>query len=90
MGQISIDELQPFISQNVGVTIYDETWSDQSPFRSEKVEKVELCPSSTHLRIYFNQLHFFAIPLTSQVTLTDSKWMAVDEKSGLHYVIKKE
>lgn len=86
---LNIDDLKPFISRDVGVSIYDKTWKDQSPLRSEKVTKVELCPSQTHLRIYLNRLHFFAVPRTSDVLITETKWTAFDEKSGLHYVIKR-
>ena len=89
MSLINREDVEPFISENVGVSIYDETWTDQSPFRSQKVHKVELCPNDTHLRIYFDQKRFFAVPRTSKVMVTESSWTAVDEESGLHYVIKK-
>jgi hypothetical protein len=88
VGLINIDDLKPFIYQDVGVSIYDETWTDQSPLRSKRVHKVELCPKNSHLRIYFDEKSFFAIPRTSKIEITESNWTAVDEASGLHYVIK--
>lgn len=91
MGELlNMDDLQPFIAEDVGVTIYDKSWTDQSAFRSEKITKVELCPSETHLRIYFNRLHFFAVPRDSEVNVTESEWSAFDKDSGLYYVIRRE
>ena len=90
MSLINREDVEPFISENVGVSIYDETWTDQSPLRSKKIEKVELCPNRTHLRIYFNQRSFFAIPRTAKVSITESTWIAFDNDSGLHYVLKRE
>lgn len=90
VSHINIKDVEPFISESVGVSIYDETWTDQSPLRSEKIEKVELCPNNTHLRIYFNQKNFFAIPRTANVSITESSWVAFDKDSGLHYVLKSE
>lgn len=90
MGLINIEDVRSFVSQDVGVTIYDKTWTDQSALRSQKVYKVELCPSSTHVRIFFDEKRFFAVPRTSEVEVTDSKWSAFDKESGLHYVIQSE
>jgi|GEM_PF-1152311 len=87
---INREDVGPFISKNVGVSIYDETWTDQSPLRTEKIEKVALCPSHTHLRIYFNEKNFFAIPRTANVSITEATWVAFDKESGLHYVLKRE
>jgi len=88
--RLNIDELQSFMSEPVGVTIYDETWADQTPFMSKKIEKAELCPDGTHLRIYFDPVRFFAVPLGSEVSITGAEWTAYDDKAGLHYVIMKE
>lgn len=89
MDVLNIDDLKSFISEDVGVTIYDQTWTDQSPLRSETVHKVEVCPQNSHIRIYFNEKKFFAVPKTSKVKITASSWTAVDEASGLHYVVKR-
>lgn len=90
MAQIQIESLNQFIATNVGITIYDDTWTDQSPLRSEKVKKVTYCPNETHIRVYFNERQFFAIPRTAKVTETSASWTAIDEEGGLHYVIQKE
>lgn len=90
MGVLNIEDLKPFIFQDVGVTIFDDTWTDQTPLQSKKVHKVELCPNNSHLRIYFDEKRFFAIPRTSDVEVTESSWTAFDQESRLHYVIKKE
>lgn len=87
--RLHIDELQPFMAGMVGVTIYDKTWSDQTPFVSKKIVKAELCPDGTHLRIYFDTVRFFAIPLNSDVSITESQWTAYDTQADLHYVIRK-
>lgn len=87
---INIEDVESFISKDVGVTIYDSTWTDQSPLKTQKVHKVELCPSETHVRIFFDEKRFFAIPRTSHVEKTNTTWTATDEESGLHYVIKNE
>lgn len=89
MSLLTIDDVRSFITQNVGITIYDQTWTDQSPLRSEKVSHVQLCPKETHLRVYFNERNFFAIPREAEVTKTKTKWSAFDEKSRLHYVIER-
>lgn len=90
MGLINIEDVEPFISKDVGVTIYDSTWADQSPLRTQKVHKVELCPNDTHVRIFFDEKRFFAVPRTSRVEVTNATWTATDEEAGLHYVIKNE
>src|SRR5699024_11390216 len=71
--RLNIDELQSFMSEPVGVTIYDETWADQTPFMSKKIEKAELCSDGTHLRIYFDPERFFAVPLGSEVSITGAE-----------------
>lgn len=90
MLEIQLEDLERFISENVGITIYDDSWADQSPLRSEKITNIALCPSETHIRVYFNDTHFFAIPRIAVVSATDTTWTAVDEAGGLHYVIQKE
>lgn len=89
MALLMIEDVTPFARENVGVTIYDETWTAQSPLRSEKISHVSYCPNETHLRIYFNERNFFAIPREAKVTTRDNKWTAYDEVSRLHYVIER-
>jgi len=89
MPLLKIEDVMPFITENVGVTIYDESWEAQSPLRKEKISHVALCPNETHLRVYFNERNFFAIPRESKIIKTNKKWEAYDEISRLHYVIER-
>lgn len=90
MDLINIENVERFISKGVGVSIYDDSWADQSPLQSKVVHKVEICPRDTHLRIYFDKKNFVAVPRTSEVVITETSWTAIDEETGLHYVIKSE
>src|SRR5690625_5913581 len=69
--ELNIDELQSFMSESVGVTIYDKSWADQTPFVSKKIEKAELCADCTHMRIYFEPVRFFDVTLTTAIASTD-------------------
>ncbi|KAA9022610.1 hypothetical protein [Niallia endozanthoxylica] len=89
MEHIKMEDLQPFISQKVMVAILDKDGEEQAPFVPKEIQKLELCPDHTHLRIYFDRRHFFAIPLTASVSLAENAWTAFDQQSQLYYVIKK-
>lgn len=89
MALLAIEDVKSLIRENVGVTIYDESWTAQSPLREEKIHHVSLCPNKSHLRIYFNERNFFAIPREAKVKTRDNKWIAYDEKSRLHFVIER-
>lgn len=89
MGHIKIEELQGFISVPVEVAITDEEGPDKAPFVPKKIKQVMLCPDQTHLKIYFDSVKFFAIPLTAQVTQTKAEWSAYDSISALRYTIRK-
>ncbi|MBS4209221.1 hypothetical protein KHA95_14250 [Bacillus sp. FJAT-50079] len=82
-------ELQPFLHTKVGVTIYDEEWEDKTPPIPKKIQKLAICPDGTHLRIYFDEHRFFAVPHTSKVTVSEREWIAFDQMANLHYVIRK-
>src|SRR5699024_12280231 len=94
--RLNIDELQSFMSEPVGVTIYDETWGDQTPFMSKKIEKAELSPGGTHLRIYVDQVRVFAVTLGGDVTITatwgtaygDNKAIPYEGRKGIDYSVK--
>lgn len=90
MEPIEMKILETFILQNAEVAILDEQGEDQAPFLQKKIAKTELCPDKTHLRIYFDRRTFFAVPLTAAVTMNDSEWTAVDQQTGLKYVIRRE
>src|SRR5699024_8767293 len=90
VGTIDMNELQSLLTRQVGVTIYDHTWEDKTPLMTKKIQDVRLCPDETHLRIYFDEQRFFAVPMTASVSSSDREWIAFDEKASLHYVIKKD
>lgn len=84
-----IKTLESFILGNVEVSILDEDGEDKAPFVKKEIIKTELCPDRTHLRIYFDRLQFFAVPLTAEIAISDEIWSAFDQQAGLTYVIKK-
>lgn len=89
MGHINFEHLQEFIKSPVEVSIQDEEGEERAPFVRKEIRKIELCPDQTHLRIYFDQRKFFAIPLESKVELVGSIWTATDMCNKLTYVIRK-
>ncbi|WP_342429832.1 hypothetical protein [Neobacillus sp. FSL H8-0543] len=89
MEPISIDELQRFVGESVEVIIQDAQVKDQAPILQKKVKKVQNCPDGTHIRFYFDNFYFLAVPLASNVSQTATAFSASDPKSGLTYTIKK-
>ena len=88
--QIKIEDLQSFCLDKVQVAILDKEGEAQAPFVSKTIQKLEVCPENTHLRIYFDHHTFFAIPLTSTVSRNENQWSAYDGQSGLRYIVRKE
>lgn len=84
-----IESLKSFLFENVEVSILDEDGEDKAPYVKKKISKTELCPDGTHLRIYFDRLQFFAVPLTAEVAMSEEVWSAIDQQAGLTYVVKK-
>jgi hypothetical protein len=89
VGHIKIEELQSFVAVPVEVAILDEEGGERAPFVSKTVKKLELCPDQTHLRIYFDDFYFFAVPLHANVNQTENLWSAFDSDSELRYTIRK-
>lgn len=85
-----IKDLEPFLGVKIDVAIHDAETDTQPPWVEKQIKKLELCPDKTHLRIYFDTYYFFAIPLTSSVSLSDMDWSAYDLNSGLYYLIRKK
>ena len=84
-----MDALQSFVSETVEVAILDKQGGDIAPFVRKTVQKLEICPDHTHQRIYFDKIHFFAVPLNSKITLTNTEWSAYDHEVELQYIIRK-
>ncbi|KMY54267.1 hypothetical protein AC623_10245 [Bacillus sp. FJAT-27231] len=89
MELINIAELDSYVSIPVQLAIHDENGT-KAPWTKKIIEQVTLCPDGTHLRLYFDQHHFLAIPRMSQVVKDDRLWIAHDEKNKLIYMIRKE
>jgi hypothetical protein len=87
---INIEDLKIFVNQTVELSIQDYAGEEQAaPFIKKSLVKVGLCPDETHVRIYFDDKNFFAIPRASQVTVSEKEWVAFDEASKLYYIIRK-
>lgn len=86
---INMNDLNQLMSKPVEVSIQDEEGGDRAPFIRKQITKIEHCPDNTHLRIYFDQQKFFAIPLISKVQYEGDDWTATDMFSKLKYVIRR-
>ena len=84
-----INDLQRFAGSSVEISIMDEQGGDQAPVIKKSLKKVQLCPDHTHVRFYFDDFYFLAVPLKSDVVETETTWSAFDKTSGLTYIIKK-
>ncbi|MEH7107601.1 MULTISPECIES: hypothetical protein [Bacillaceae] len=89
MGHINLEDVKRFAGESVELSILDLDGGDQAPTIQKTIKKVQLCPDQTHVRFYFDDIYFLAVPLVSEVTETVEKWAASDKESGLTYVIKK-
>jgi len=89
VGAIDIEELQRFTGSEVEVAVHDQQSKDQAPMVKKTIKKLQLCPDQTHVRFYFDDFYFLAVPLTSDVVETENTWNASDADSGLIYSIKK-
>lgn len=89
MGQINIDELKKFVSLPVEIAIIDEQSTEPPIYFTKTVNDIKICPDGTHMRIYFNHVSFFAIPLISTVVNSKEEWEAYDQTAGLYYVIRE-
>ncbi|MDX8367110.1 hypothetical protein [Cytobacillus sp. IB215665] len=89
MELVNKNDLNSFVLQNVEVAIFDDQDDDKAPFVPKIIQKTALCPDETHLRIYFDHMNFFAVPLSSSVNKHDNEWKAFDSEHALYYVIRK-
>ncbi|MGG3468335.1 hypothetical protein ABES02_12730 [Neobacillus pocheonensis] len=84
-----INDLQRFAGSSVEISIKDEQGGDQAAIVKKTLKKVQLCPDQTHVRFYFDDFYFLAVPLGSDVVETETTWSAFEKTSGLTYNIKK-
>lgn len=89
MEPIKLEELNPFIGTPVELIIHDQDGGDQAPAVKKIIKKVQFCPDGTHLRFYFDDFYFLAVPLSSSVSQSEDFWSAFDSESGLTYSVKK-
>ncbi len=90
MELIKPEDLNRFLSVPVQVGIEDIHGNERAPFLQKTIKKLQLCPDHTHLRIYFNEVKFLAVPLDAKVSETVNEWTACDDHSGLNYSIRRE
>ena len=89
MEPINLNDLQHFVGVPVEIVIQDTMVRDQAPAVQKTVKRIQLCPDETHIRFYFDDFYFLAVPLASQIKEIGTEWSAFDEESGLHYHFKK-
>jgi hypothetical protein len=85
-----INGLASFVGGKIEVAIHDADTDMQPPWVEKQIKKLELCPDQTHLRIYFDEFYFFAVPLTSSISQSATDWSAFDSESGLFYLLRKK
>ena len=86
---INLESIQPFIGVPVELIIQDAQGGDQAHAVKKTVKKAQHCPDGTHIRLYFDDFYFLAVPLESTLTANETEWSAFDMESGLTYIIKK-
>jgi hypothetical protein len=86
---IKLEDVNRFVSVPVEIAIQDAEGGDQAPAVKKIVNKVQFCPDGTHIRFYFDNIYFLAVPISSQVRESEDQWTACDSESGLTYTVKK-
>jgi hypothetical protein len=84
-----MEALKSFVELPVDVAILDTHGGDLASFVRKTVKNVTLCPDQTHVRIYFDDFYFFAVPLQANVMHSETEWSALDPKTELCYVLRK-
>lgn len=84
-----LDDVKRFVGGPVEIVIHDEDGGDQAPAVKKTIKKVQICPDGTHIRFYFDDIYFLAVPLTSRVNQSEEQLSAFDSESGLTYTVKK-
>jgi len=86
---INLNDLKSFVGIQVEISIQDQDGGDQAPAVKKTIKKVQHCPDGTHIRFYFDDFYFLAVPLASTVSQSEAYWSASDPDSGLIYTVKK-
>jgi hypothetical protein len=86
---IKLEDVNGFVGVLVEIAIQDAEGGDQAPSVKKTIKKVQFCPDGTHIRFYFDDFYFLAVPLKSRVSPSEGQWSAFDSESGLTYTVKK-
>lgn len=89
MELIKLETVEQFVGVPLEIAIQDKDGGDQAPSVKKTVKKVQYCPDGTHIRFYFDDFYFLAVPLASRVNQSEDQWSASDIESGLTYTIRK-
>jgi hypothetical protein len=90
MGIDKFRTLEELVNSPIEVHIFGEKDEDHPPAVKKSLKKLELCPDKTHLRIYFDDFYFIAVPVECNICSTqDDSVIIHDETTNLHYKIKK-
>ncbi|QQK78806.1 hypothetical protein HUG20_02060 [Salicibibacter cibi] len=91
---VESNEFQPLQREQVTVwvCIRDEHNKEgvHDPWVKKMMAQISFCPDHTHLRFYFQDGTFLAVPLVLPVQQKGREWCAHDREAGLSYVIKME
>jgi hypothetical protein len=86
---IKLDDVKRFVGVPLEVIIHDQEGRDQAPAVKKTVKKVQYCPDGTHIRFYFDDIYFLAVPKICRVSQSEAEWSAFDSTSNLTYTVKK-
>ncbi|MEH7501917.1 hypothetical protein V7152_07695 [Neobacillus drentensis] len=89
MELIKLEDLNGLVGVSVEIAIQDAEGGDQAPSVKKTIKKVQFCPDGTHIRFYFDDFYFLAVPVSCRVSSSEGRWSAFDSKSGLTYTVKK-
>lgn len=89
MEPINLDKVKRLVGVPLEVIIHDQEGRDQAPAVKKIVKKVQYCPDGTHIRFYFDDVYFLAVPTLCRVSQSEAQWSAFDSKSDLTYTLKK-
>jgi hypothetical protein len=80
---------EEFIGQSMRITICGGEGEEIAPAVTKPLHHVGLCPDQTHIRLYFNELQFVAIPVDSEWSEASEQVTAYDTEGKLTYMIQK-
>ncbi|MEH7116637.1 hypothetical protein V7128_04315 [Neobacillus vireti] len=89
MELINLEDVKQFIGNSVEIVIQNEEGGDQAAAVRKPIKKIQYCPDKTHIRFYFDDFYFFAVPAKSKVNWSNDIWSAYDADSELTYKLKK-